>query len=505
MANDIVGRYEKLAETVHLRLQETHRIVARLDVKGISPIALNVINHFGYLCAIISGWFFFSFYNNASNQEHASANSIYTGFITFFKSTGTIGGVGAILGLLGLTTLVSMGTERLKWFFVKTQDERFSKIIKKGQSDAGSVSKYTLEGELSQVDSLPLKINISSNTWFEFWMELLPVLFIALVVTLVISLNYKPEEPNAHKQASVSFIVEIIGFLMAVVSGAAFYFFLVLKGAKITRETEETKNEIDGQTWFARNRDLVKLILLLSGVDLLALAGVLFIRLAGHHVIPSQLFTQILAFSEFIVFMNLAGLCIGFATYCKGLLNNVGWLEYKLDATHAKLRFFFHQSLSTFFTNDFGKTYKLLFEDLLNLLELRLTAGRKFIEGQIDAQPKPTGSPTVPTATEKNKWQLSEDDKLYYPELVAEFESYDKERQEIANYIESLKTEAESKNKQIDNWAYEIKWINRILPQQIRAYQDMSYKERVFIKDGFDLGIWYRENEVGPRDGYYQH
>ena len=338
-------------------------------------------------------------------------------------------------------------------------------------------------------------------------MEMMPAIFIGLMVLLAGSFGVADHKnPTAATNGSPSIFIQLVGFIMALGAGAACYFFMVVKGNKIlTTATPENENP-ETNTWFNRNNDLLLLIAFLTGVDALALLAAVTLRLAGHSNIPSQLFQQLMALAEFIIFMNLAGLCIGFTAYCKGLFNNIGWLEYKLDTTHAKLRFFFHQSLSIFFTNDFGKKYKNLFEDLLNLLELRLTAGRNLNEKK--DKKKDTTSNNTPPATNaadnQELWLLQDDDKLYFPELVDEFTGYNTERLDLKRKIEALENEASTIYTQIDNWNLRIRDANNYLPQQIRIYQDWGFKERVFIKDGFDLGIWYRENEVGPRNDYYE-
>lgn len=572
LARDIVNRYDLLAKNVNKRLSDIQKTLLCFDLKGMSPTALNFLISTGFTAALVAGWFFANF--TLLSTDNANNNWLNSGLLSNVISAclefARVHNKWKCLQYLGwfllMVTALSFVADLFKWWYRKLMNERLRSY--KSIKDGKNKSQFNLKGALSEMDGLPFSFEIESETMFLFWLEIIPLVFIAGVFMIILSYNTSVTALTAAPGTAapsggvagqlISFTSEIAGFMMALALGAIYYAYLSRKGCNNCDDKNDdgtAKTTQENKRWYQKDWEFIFVIAFVALTNLLVfgLAAVLSIWNYGLNAHALGAITLI----QFLLYANVAGLCIGLGTYGKGLLSNAAWLEHQLDTTNTKAKFFYQNSLSIFFTNDFGAKYKRLQEEILDLLGKRLNpqwaeAGKSESAGGTKKNNTGTANNTqresfykrllllledlkyLLTGRKKNQqqhdntidtvltWEMTAEDVAFYPELASELESYNKERKnfelllaELQNrwdgfyhksslrYIK-LADELSLITSQIDNWYWRIRQIKDNLPLRIKKIRDEGLQERTTLQDGYDLGIWYRENEIGPAPGYYE-
>jgi hypothetical protein len=570
LAQDIIDRYDALSHKVADRLNEIQQLMLCFDIKGLSPVVLNFLISTGFVAAVVAGWFFanFTLLSDGSKKNEWLNSGFISNLITAalnFVRTHNKWDCLIYLGVfLGFVTLLSALADIIKWLYRHWLADRIRKV-----GPGKGKSNFEFKTGLSELEGLPFSLEINSETMFIFWLEILPLVFIAGVTIIILSYNEsmftvasttsdgKPAlSVDSIAGQLVSLTSEIAGFLMSIALGAIYYLYLAHKGKKLCKE--ENPLVENNKSWYIRNWEFAIIIAFVVLVNLFILVMLGIISIWDYGLNSHALGAITLA--QFLLYANAAGLCIGFGTYGKGLVSQAGWLEFKLDATSAKVKYFYQNSLSLFFTNDFDAKYKRIQEEILDLLGQRLNPewSAKEKTSQKGDKRKVTAKADTAASNEKRQsfyerllrllsdiryfltgqktavkitdavngtalsWEMSKEDVAFYPELAIELESYNKQRKDIEAQLDEIKnahigfygktsfryTKLSDTLKLIDsrieNWYWRIRQIRDNLPVRLKLIRDEALQERTIMQDGYDLGIWYRENEIGPYTGYYQ-
>jgi hypothetical protein len=79
-----------------------------------------------------------------------------------------------------------------------------------------------------------------------------------------------------------------------------------------------------------------------------------------------------------------------------------------------------------------------------------------------------------------------------------------KEKQEERTYfIRKLKEETQTLTEQIYNWQKHISFLHKEHNKDFDKIYKLNLKEIIDLQDGYNLGMWFRENKIAPTDDFY--
>jgi hypothetical protein len=511
------------------RYDEVHKRLKRIGGEGINPFATYLLICLGTSAAGAAGFFFSVFTYNASfgNQDifyyllNGLMESSNTSTLSFLEKTAVL-----MIGF-SIITVVSLGCnyliQKLKKKDKDSRNEKFRQHFR---------TKFSYEGTayFSQ---------LKTGSWYTFWLNILPVLVLSGLIILVLSLNKaSTQEVNALNSSNEGLVV---GTVMALGLAAAMYLYIlkIIEPRLIKRQDDEK----GFHNWIKYNWELAVCI----GLFILCTVSALF-----HYINQSKpgstgnltgQSASALAILLFIAVCFLAAFPIAYGVRLRGMIAIGQRLErniYGLDDNIATCSGPEIPDVEI----DYATKMQELINDLLAIIRhkallLRGAAGDKLIpvllakEGE-KSTPWFKNFSFVPfknifsNASKESVdsfydlSKLAEWEKKYFPDhdermkvIEAEYRDKEKELQEVNRNIDQLKTDALNKKlerdgeleksyKRIDNWRLCVIDSLKSQTEKTEKIRTIFIEEQSDIMDGFHLGLWYRENQMGPVDNYFK-
>jgi len=380
--------------------------------------------------------------------------------------------------------------------------------------------------EISEDEKFLFNTHISAKTFLSFWLQLIPFVFIFGIIFIVLILgNAAGNVANLDISLSGQVAGTAIAFLC---SGIAFLYITKVIEPRIEKQVASNTQT----SWLRSNIELFLLILLF----LISIFGLLF---GVEKLTGVALGNRFISLLEFAVCVLLTSFMLGYGLRYKGLISTTEYLERRLkefaeaikDNSRAR-----PLNLMLAESKQFNKKYLELEEELLNLIISKTRVAQEFlpnadkknkqnnVKKQTSWWNKLFNKPIInddAENTDKTVFEMSPIEEVYFPGFKhhieelrsqiktksAEFRSTENRlfaiKEERSEYAKILLQNIEKLENKISNYRKAItnryfKWT-----QTIDVQKKQGDKENMEMWDGYDIGIWYRENGIGPTANYY--
>jgi hypothetical protein len=519
-----IDQMKKMRQYYEERLDEVHKKLKIIGGEGLNPFATNMLIGLGTSAAGAAGFFFSVFTYTASfgNQDvlyyllnglMQSSNNSALNFLQ--KSALLIIVLALITGISGLCNWL---INRLRKKDKNTQNDKFRHNMR---------TKFSYEGT-------GYFSNLKAGSWYSFWLNMLPAFALIGFIMLILSLNKtNSDQINALNSSNEGLI---FGAILGLGIAAILYLYILkIIEPRLARRQEDPKNF---HNWIRNNWELAACVILF----VFSTASAIF----NYSIAGSPSSPQLALPIALLFFLSSCFVCafpIAYGVRFRGMMATGQHLErniYYLDNLIASASGPEIPDINI----DYASKMQEMINDLLSIVQqkallLRGITGDKLIPVMVsNDSPKERrlfkylrlpklknifkGSEEQETDTFYTIFKLAEWERKYFPDYderlkVVEANYRDKENEikEADKKIEQLKTdlvnkklareaEIEKIRKQIDSWKFNFLDSLKTEARQSEVFKTQHIEEVSSIMDGFHLGIWYRENQLGPIENYFK-
>ncbi|MBL7731949.1 MAG: hypothetical protein JNM88_12280 [Chitinophagaceae bacterium] len=508
--------YQQLYDHYKTRYEKVKKVLTIMDVDGISPVTTNALRSIAGTSFIAAGFFFSTF---------AAATGFGNKDLLYFILGGVlntadqdIAGVWKVLILLGLIGLIT-GISWLSYRLIKTL---------KRKSDEEIISEILLGAAISKrVDKLDYKANIKSNNWYAFWLQLVPFILIIGLVALCVAYKASDENLNSLNASSEGLIVG--AFVALALAGLIYLYVIKIVEPRLVHKQENNNGKYVNWVWANRELAFTLVAFLIFTICIIVIP---YNTTNGQQLIPIDQSTRY-AILLFIGMSLVGGVTFAYGVRSQGLIDTSRFLErvmFRLNSAIAVCT----APEAPALPDEIKDRDKNIVQHVLKQFSFNAAvnktklAKRKKREG--DTNPfawlikKITWKKNPEPATEPFQSIIAMEpwEERYFPHIVEELKALEfeyreqkartgKAEQELASYREKKNTELRKYEMQLAACETDIATTQarRATVKKEQADDRIAMNQLLKtsmndILDGFHLGIWYRENNIGPTVVYYQ-
>lgn len=531
------SRYEGLYQMASERLALVQQKLKK--VPGITHRSQQFLFWAGLGAAGGAGWFF---------SVYIVDRSVYTAdFLSFFFSRlFSVGdGFPTLSGItLGLVMILTLGgilllTTALSWIGQKLllnnlglgkEREQASKRSrsKKSEEETGGGIETDVTLSFGDDEKNYYRTRIKAETFFSFWVQALPVIFLLGILFIILSISGTGSHEVTQLMSALS--GQVMGTSIAFgVAGLVYIYIRYIIDPRLEKAKGETPNT--SGFYLALNKELVGVFV------------AVILSLVSMVIWPDQSFVAIIGY---IGITLMTGLVIGYAVYFRSLLLNdqelkheIVHLSFAIDNCRRPRPLYIMGAEG----QQFKYNYLLLMEQMYKLSEIRNMQATELLVGrEVTSRVRLSGR--MPRREYQGFRLLKNIKRLFTKAKISENEN-DSEIAELtgveSNYyqehqllLRNLKHDLKQKETQLASVAAESKALQsegaevqrvhqerlkrlkkhqqnlieareRLGRLRISAHQKLnSEKEKrtIALRDGFDLGLWHRANDVEPTPKY---
>lgn len=508
--------YEDLLEYYKKRYDKVHRYLQVLDVDGISPITANTLTTIGTVSFGAAGFFFSTFAYNAGFGNQDMLYYVLDGLIRTARQPA--GGVAKLLILLALITAVTL-ISLLCDFLIQRLNRRHDEEI---------LSKISLGAQASnKIDLLEYQLNLKSSNWYAFWLQLVPGIFVAGLIILSLSQNYRSSELNKINASSEGLI---IGTAIAISLAGVIYLYItkIVEPRLLKRYDADPATRIN---WVRANWELVAVVLLFivfSITVIVAPYGLAGVAMPADHQVR-------LALLLFFAICIVGSMSFAYGVRNKGLLQTGRYIERVIKWLNKVIAYCsspeapeVHHKLAAEHGNVLEHVLKQLsFKAAVNIGDGRVRRRTKpagFFGPLMDAlkrskkEEEDINSQHLETLTLMEPWEAR-----YFPHIVDELKAKDfefREKQQklqaVQDSITDHKAQHTNKLRMMENEIaisreairdLETKVEETVREQAERVQEEEQLNDQITcqLQDGFFLGTQYKESSVAHRAELNNH
>lgn len=506
-----IHRFEKLKKEYEERYEESIKTVNNLRQSGITPFIANFLISVGFSATLIAGYFFSIFsLSKMLNDEnfpffiiyglHSFANGLFTNvtlgdkfFILF----------GALCGILLFITLIS-------WLSYLLGNKLNDAAFNNRNKNEDTINRMVFE--LSNSSGITFEAKSQSSDFFRLWINLLPLFFIIGFIFIFVLLG---ADTSQIEKLDISLTGTTIGVLITLALTPLIFIYI----SKVIEPRIEKNVKNSNLNFQKGNIELIiAIVIFITSFFLL-----LFVN-SGPHPVSIAVFISSIVSTSFLLAYGLR---------FKGLLSSASFLERRINALYDAIKDNSRPrpiNLTSFEDRRFKKEYFDLQKQLYTLikdkneLSIKVLSGTKILSkrnGQNEDSRKRLFFFLPIVRKGETLSELNALEERYFPKYKMVLE-------EINMAIAEKRTEGNSLSLKI----MEIKERNSILYRKIvesikrlndrldglererikRVKQKNDLVQRVMdagelqeidIREGFNLGIWFRENKIGPTENFY--
>ena len=487
-----VQRFEALKK----QIEEAYRLIRKklsdLNDAGFTEGIFTFLNYVGYISLAAAGWFFSIFVADKNIQSQDYVSFIFSRIFAFGSEIFSEGSkffnvlimLGGLLGILFLITLIIWGTD---W------------LIRKRRGNMFEIEQLFVE--VDEDSGLFHFAPLYSNTLLISWLNALPPIFIIGLIFILLSLfgTNPPHIENLMTSLSGQFIGAAIA--LAVTGIMIFYITKVIEPRLLNKD----KNDNSIKSILINNWELVFSISLF----IIMITLILIIRDINNSTIALLGFFIITLFTAFT---------LGYGLKYRGLVNVGNRLEMKIrNLSYAIEDNSRPKSLDTksIESKIFRKKFENCQDDFFRMIIIRNQLVEELLSDRI-RKPNVLFSRLKNYLDKKGKpnlevRELSSIEEKYFPEykqiiddLKAEWNRMIKKYDEVQKEIKQIKTgESDFENKilkqirvlenKIDNFKKALSHYEKVYNNKVETIKLWREKCETDLKDGFDLGLWYRK------------
>lgn len=518
---DEIAQLGKKRDAFMERYTEVNKRMKLINADGINPSTAYVLIGVGTSAAAAAGYFFSVF---TSNVQFSSQDAVFFVLNGFMKAGG--GGASTFLMKAGYLLLFILLTGMISFACFRL----FNKFIKKEDKKADDHSRISAYKQLVN-DTSGVSTKIKAGSWFSFWLQITPLVFIAGIVILVLALRIGSEAGGDGIANLNKLNASLEGMLAGTTAALAVGGLLCLYVMKIIEPRLLGKQEAGkpGGNWFWNNWELALCVLCF----LVFTGAIAFYPLIDKQFGQEQI--NMISISEFIAVTLLSAFSFAYGVRFRGLIAVSRFLQREVDRLDADIAMLkaplppestIHYSK----TSDIVHNMLIAIDNKVKLLQTAYSPEQKKVLHKKE-QEKVTFFKRLgllfkwrkkePVSAVGHLVRLAEWEQYYFPDLNEELILYgaecaEKEREyrEVVQQLEKLESDnTEGEEEKIEKRKKLQKDIETMLTYlektavsraKLNAKLDHnSVAAETAILDGFHLGIWYRENQLGPRDDYY--
>lgn len=492
-----IKRFEEFRTRVRNKLDQIQPKIHVLYEMGITKNTAGFLNAIGYLAVLAAGWFFAVFWIKKKIEGDDFLSLIISNFFSFsgrlfYGESAEVSAAGIsqifvvlILGLLSLLALISLVVLICQLCINLAS---FGKAFPKSKLMVGITEDRTL----SYVEFDPQTYKTLLISWF----YILPYLFSAGLVLIIIALCSQGDtrwDDIAHATSA-----ELYGTAIAFVASGIIYLYINFivepRWINISKKYKRD-NEVKRFDWILANWELA-----LVSITFFVSLFLLMLDQEGH----------LIALTQYTISVLFAAFTLAYGIKFRGLIELEENLELKLNnlgraiekESRPKL-----MDLNVIQNRDFKQQFKACQKDMINLIRQKnhaelLQMKPQFVNAQNNL---------------KTQLKLNYIDLQYFPEYVKEIEFIEnniekKEQQTVelqskinelelekTNYSQEKQAHLEKLKKRRRNYKKVINDLYKRKEDEFQELQANMYMRELWIQEGFDLGIWYRENQLGPQ------
>lgn len=505
------------------RQAEVNKRMKVINADGINPSTAYILIGLGTSVAAAAGYFFSIFTSTANFSSQDAFFFLLSGFMKAGGDTST--GFLTKAGILVLFVLVT-GMISFTCFWL------FERLFRKTGKEKRNYSQFDAYSSIVR-DGSGIKTDLRAGNWFSLWLQISPLIIIAGIVILVLALNGAGQSEVTDLNASLEGV--FAGTAVALgVGGLVFLYIMKVIEPRLLQK-QHTSNGYFG--WVRYNWELAFCLL----AFLLTTGAIVFYPINGKgFLLP---YTNAIAVSEFMTVSLISAFSFGYGLRFRGLIAVSRFLQREIDSLDvqiSELKAPNDPEFSSYYVKVNGIVQQILsaVEQRVGLLHhtSRNTSGQaakkddkdpgflvkayKGIQKALQRLARGgTGNPRSSAAdylVEMEEWEQH-----YFPELYeevkllgAEYAEKEQQHRNLTEQIDRLDSEnlliTGEKREKIKKLHKDIETLQTYVGKtEISKVKLISKLDRFSVEaenailDGFHLGAWYRENQMGPVEDYY--
>lgn len=487
-----------------------------LQLDGVNPFLARWLFYLGLSIATVCGAYFFSIFTLTKNLNDENVTFFFLSGLQHFINGLFLPGIAvgwqfAILAasLAAILVLIA-GVAFLCWKLLKRFDPE--------TATPANESEQVFAFNSGEETKLSIEINTQSGNFYQFWLQLTPVIAVMGILLLIVFLGWENSPGNGAgvlQKLDISLTGATIGVLITLMVAGISYLYIL----RIVEPRAE-RNYAAGKMYLA-NFELVftALVFIIATFSLFALDT------GPNH--------QLVLF-EYIALVLSNGFLLGYALRMKGLFSTLGFLERKILELSNAIRDNARPKPLSFTAKEdaaFRKEYFRLQKELYHLLLLKTQQGNTALGGaNVIQEKKPANRIFRWWGISLKKWIAGSDpedaptlepdvllewEKRLYPENHAIIKEnadnlkrsrarWQDTRERVAMlkeertpYCEVLKNNMRRLEDSLDGTKREREKILFNKARDFTALHVLSDTIQADLREGFNLGVWFR-SEVGP-------
>jgi hypothetical protein len=506
--------YRDLYQSYEKRYKKTEQYLMVLDVDGISPITTQILTTVGTVSFGVAGFFFSTFAGNAGFGNQDMLYFVFRGILDTAKTpTPAWLKILILMGLIALVTLVSMGCH----YLIQRLKRNSGEDVLSEMNIAAALTK--------KMRDIEYEGRVSSNNWYGFWLQLIPGLLIAGLLILGIARKSDDQNVNAINASSEGLIVGS-GIAIAFAGLIYLYIIKIVEPRLVKRYTADPNTQVN---WIRSNWELVAI----ATVFLCFLLGITVIPYepssTGVNIIPLDKQTRF-AILLFVAICLTGSTSFAYSVRSRGLIETGRYMERVLRRIKQAIAYC-SSAEAPELNNKVAEEHGNIIQHVLRQLSFKATIDKEGVyreqrikkESELGFWEKLFRKKEAPVLEEPDRvititapWE-----EQYFPHLVDELKAVDFE------YI-SQKKRTDKAADALQQYRTTRQTHQQLYAQEISACQDRiaaleekietAYRQNVHrrqqitntanviivdILDGFHLGLWYRENGMGPGSSFF--
>jgi predicted nucleic acid-binding Zn-ribbon protein len=513
--------YQNLYDHYEKRHHEIKKHLNVLDVDGISPVTSQVLTTAGSLSFAAAGFFFSVFTGTVTFGSNDIFNSLLKGLtITISTPIQLWAKVGILLGLILLITVVSFACNKL---IDKTRKEHLDK-------DEKLLNDLKLAVATAQKnDDFEYKASLRSNNWYVFWLQIIPIVLMTGLFLIAAALQLWSDLDSISSGAEGVIFGSFIAMSLA---GIIYLYIIKIVEPRLLKiQSDNTKGAVN---WVKANRELCLVlasfllcVLCVIVVPIITSQNIIFLPLGHKASYAILLFTGI---------SLVGGISFAYGIRSRGLIETANYLEnIQLLLTHRISMCSAPQTPDVY--TEVSPGQGSLVQNVLSHFSFSATINnrattiqkpkkdneqnsfQRFIDyliGNSKKEEDARENSPVQAVTMMEPWE-----EKYFPHIVDELKAVEFEYRErktkvqkatdaVSDYRTAKATEKNQRESELNRLEKSIeddkKEVENAVKNSAAMHTEAALKYAITennIRDGFHLGIWYRENDIGPCEGYY--
>jgi hypothetical protein len=511
--------YQELFDSYEKRYKKVNKYISVLDIDSINPITTRVLTTIGTISFGAAGFFFSTFAGTAGFGNQDMLYFIFSGLID--TANKPLNGFLKILILLALILLVTgiswLCNLLIRWLKANGEEDVLSEVVLAG----GIARKFK---------QLQYQARIKSNNWYAFWLQLVPAILIAGLLILCIAGQVK--NPDIINSINASSEGMIVGTCIAMSFAGLIYLYIIkIVEPRLVRKYDA--NPDVHVNWVKANWELVTILICFLVFSICIIAIPYDKTTTGLSIISVDQRTRY-AILLFIAVCLMGSISFAYSVRGHGLIKTsnylervmqqlIDWIAYCSSAEAPDL----HNKVAEEHGNIMNHvlkqfTYKAQAADYDTKVERKKGRPKSFFEKIKDLvkwskkEVKPAIAEEAEPIIEVAPWE-----EKYFPHITDELKAVEfeyrekrakvkKAEEDIDDYKVAKITELRKYKNEEEECLHDMEEYEDLIEatikerskrfQRIRTEYTIKTSE---LQDGFHLGMWYRENGMGPTPGYF--